>query len=290
MKNPYFLGILFSVFFCHLTTLTLAAEDEQQDQSLMLTSEVDLYSADVHINGEDPKEDKKRKIIGQGENVTITLTGKGVGERTDVKWVFSGNGGLLDESRGTTATLKASKTETGSITVHAEANGKKSDSLTFEIISPNGAEGEKNIENQIAAGQVGVDVIMHVTVQPTNVNFSNLAAVEEDHGTVPDPGSSSFPFPDHEPNPEAVPISQINHFKDHVKLSISSADAYAIVGAVQWDWVCKFRTTGVSSFFKETNQTFSLIRDRKIGLPPVDKIMVKIRKFDKEFSNEYKFN
>ena len=285
LKNLYWIGISFLYF---VGVLPITAEE---DQSLTITSETDDYSADFYIKGTDPKTDKERTTIGQGELVTITLTGKNVDDTTSAKWLASGSGGSLEESGGTSATLKASKIETGGVTIHAEANGKRSKELTFNVISPEDAEGQKEKDNPIPSGKIGVDVLMNVTVHPTNVSFSNLSVVEEDHGTVPAPDSLPFPFPDHESNPEAVSLSALNQFQDNVAAVLPAADLYLLPnGTVQWDWICKFRTTGVDDFFKVTNQTFSLIRDRKLGLPPSDKISIKVKKFDVEFSSESKFN
>lgn len=287
VKRACFFAVL-GILFLSTVTVPLKAEEEPQDESLILTSETDLNSADVKLNGTDPDEDKKRTTIGQGETVTLTLTGKGISGETKVKWTKSGSGATFSAGESTSATLKAFVTETGTYKVSAEVDGKKSNELTFTIVAPASLSGKKISEAPTGAGTIGVSGAIQVTVQPTNVSFSNLQIVELDGGTVVDPASGPFGFPVHQPNPTAARIDEFNQFTDTVAGSEKiTKEIKEMTTFVKWHWVCHFRTVGQGSHFTTEHQTFAITRNLA---PPVNTVTMAINKFGVDFSSTVNVN
>ena len=55
--------------------------------ALRIETETEEYSADIYLgNTDDRKADRERKTIGVGERITLTLTGKPLGNVDELEW------------------------------------------------------------------------------------------------------------------------------------------------------------------------------------------------------------
>ena len=84
VNNIRILLIGCAVFLCGLS---YADVEEEDSGALRIETETEEYSADIYLgNTDDRKADRERKTIGVGERITLTLTGKPLGNVDELEW------------------------------------------------------------------------------------------------------------------------------------------------------------------------------------------------------------
>ena len=193
--------------------------DTDDSGALRIETQADALSAEYGlkvIRREDPgkpEDDKKRKALGIGEIVTLTLTGKPMGKIDELTWSFLKGKSLV---RAMEANELKGETEI-SITVKPDLTPRQlkansfiqlkvttSEGRTvnmdapFQVFFPKGITGmhEGNgtsIGNPNNNSATSASMKLILQLSPDNVNFSNIKIIERDDGSVPEPKVSLDP-------------------------------------------------------------------------------------------------
>lgn len=217
--------------------------EEESYEPLRIKSRTELCSADYYIKGggeEDKEEDRKRKNIGVGENITLLLIGKPKGNIEELTWNIKGDGFLQTDtnpfkgSQKITLTARKDLTKDARVTVTAKTSGGKQAKITVNIRVPKKTakvkhEGQMDLGHGFSAntadfkipkGEHGVLGFIKVTLFPTNVSFKEIRIIERDGGLMWDGKNGKPPQPKPELAMEhatcniAAPIQDKNNFYD----------------------------------------------------------------------------
>lgn len=250
-----FFPLLFCLLAVSFSTGLLRAANEPDDDMeeteeeaygpLQIKSRTELCSADYYIKGgteEDQEEDKKRKNIGIGENITLLLIGKPKGNIKELVWNIKGEGFQQTEtdpfkgSQQITLTARKDLTKDARVTITAQTSEGKQAKITVNIRIPKKMtkekyEGHMNLGNGFSAntadfnipqGEHGVWGFIKVTLFPTDVSFQGIKVIERDGGLMWDGKNGKPPQPKPELAAEhttcnmAAPIQEKNNFYDMV--------------------------------------------------------------------------
>lgn len=233
--------------------------------ALAIESKTALYSANIHIKGENATEeekndDKKRNSVGIGESFTLTLTGKPLGDLKELTWEFVSGKELVEETdpdafKGKTFLQLAARKD---LTPEQLKNhsGVKLTVTTGEgrvvpmknpmiIVFPTAMTAKHigagtPIENSNNRGATEPSAWLRVTLQPTDVAFKNIKIIERDLGSVPDkPRKSLDEGHAGHGNDVVIDIDDSNKFKDRIKGIVTHQDILQKVHVLPQDWIWK---------------------------------------------------
>ena len=245
------------------------ADNQEEDNSgaLRIESKTTLCSAGFNIkkargeNGDEEK-DKERKLLGIGEIVTLTLTGKPQGKIKELTWSFESGGDLVneltsEELKGKTKLTIAVKSDLSPDQLKQNSNitlkvttseGRTVSSGAFTVFFPQGMEGMHR-GSGIPAGGFGNDssatspnASLLVTLQPESVNFQHIQIIERDMGSQPQ-GMSLDQGHKGQGVDTVVSIDDCNRFTDKIA---GVAKHEEIAGKKHrlpqaWSWICSWR-------------------------------------------------
>lgn len=126
--------------------------EEEACGPLQIKSQTELCSADYYIKGgseQDKEEDRKRKDIGIGENITLLLIGKSKGNIEEITWDIKGEGFQQTDtnpfkgSQQITLTAKKDLTKDARVTITAKTGEDKEAKITVNIRIPKKITKEK---------------------------------------------------------------------------------------------------------------------------------------------------
>lgn len=304
MKNPMLQlpGNLVLWFRCMLLTgcmlsssILLAEEDGEADEnagSLRIKSETAENSAAILIREEeegsipekDKEEDKKRKTIGIGEYIKLTLNGKPqlIGKVSKLKWSITAGEGfaeIKDEKEGVRSVTIQAKNDTssgGKVTAQVAMESGDTKEFSFSVVVPSGIKakhrrksynrGEPNfhkrgVPSTTVDGEVakaGASAWLELTFQPTTVSFKGIQIMERDKGTKPDPTPTLATV--HTPNPKPIKLNDKNRIFDNISSSRGITLLKLHVLPQNWYWICDWNchADGKDTFTVTTvNQNFN---------------------------------
>lgn len=251
-KCAKILLIYCTVFLC---SLSCADVQEEESGALSIETETEEYSADIHLgNTTDRKADKERKEIGIGEQVTLTLTGKPLGNVKEIEWTVEEGGEkyieMPEDTTGKisiTVTAKKRLQQGGSATVQAITGEGRTVKTTLKVVVPSEIRAEhKNggmATERLPEGMtsvIGASAVLKLTLHPTNVSFKNIKIIERDKDSEP-PGTDFDPGHSRHGADEVAEVSETNQLQDNVMAGIFSADVEHARFPQSWDWVCSWR-------------------------------------------------
>lgn len=247
----------------------LLADDQDEDNSgaLRIISKTAVCSAGFNIekakgNSGNEEEDQKRKSLGIGEEVTLTLTGKPQGEIKELTWSFESGGNLVneltsEELKGKIELAISVKPDLSPEQLQKNSNitlkvttseGRTVSSGAFTVFFPEGMEGMHKGKGTPAGGfandssATSPNASLLVTLQPESVNFQNIQIIERDMGSQPKGMSLD---PGHKGNgvDRVVSIDDCNRFIDRIA---GVAKHEEIAGRKHrlpqgWSWICSWR-------------------------------------------------
>jgi hypothetical protein len=156
--------------------------------------------------------DRARRTIGVGEQVVLKV----VPTEFSADWTLSGDGWLSDTAGLQCTLLAYDRTSTPSVTATC---GGQSVTVSFTVVEPADQTATKIGEDVYPPGTQGVGMSLAVTVNPTNVSFTNV----EMHEILYRSGTSrsgyfvNVPWSEliHHPTKPWVPLVSGNLWKDH---------------------------------------------------------------------------
>ena len=177
--------------------------EEESYGPLRIKSQTRLCSADYYIKGgkeESREEDRKRKNIGIGENISFLLIGKPKGNIKELTWSIKGDGFQQTDtesfkgSQQITLTAKEALTKDARVTITARTSEDKEAKITVNIRIPKKITKEKyegqmdlgdgfsanTADFKIPKGEHGVFGFVKVTIFPTDVSFKEVKVIERD--------------------------------------------------------------------------------------------------------------
>lgn len=281
--------LLLCVFLSIFYKCVLWAEENSPEAfPLTIESETALCSAKCKINGENETEDKKRKKIGIGESVILTLTGKNVEEYPeDVEWEITEGENLVtcipENLKGKTtlqfkAALDLEKQST--VTIQAKLRDLKSNPVTFTIIPPEDVEAKHTLYN----GELGCPVpifdedgnfigwysddidntiirlsaYLEVTLLPIDVNFQAVPIIENPHKDDPNGGVITYPgyfatlLYGHDSNPDPFYPDEKNMFNDSIGITIPTEDIQKIASKrlypQKFSYICSYHIEKIEGY------------------------------------------
>ena len=189
-------------------------------------------------------EDQKRRKLGVGEEVNLTLKPSSLPSPT---WALSGTPGTstLNPATGITSLLTSGKracTPTTEVTVLGE-----SVKIDFDVVQPTGETATKNSDMSFAAGTQGAGMELEITTLPDDVSFYNVEVIEIDKGTqnvtgffVPFPANSLA----HTPNANWIQLSQENQWNDSASFYGWGNSTTWANGTYEWAIEVRWRVVG----------------------------------------------
>ncbi|WP_300811453.1 hypothetical protein, partial [uncultured Akkermansia sp.] len=181
--------------------------EEEACGPLQIKSQTELCSADYYIKGgseQDKEDDRKRKNIGIGENISFLLIGKPKGNIEEITWNIKGEGFQQTDtnpfkgSQQITLTAKKDLTKDARVTITAKTGEDKEAKITVNIRIPKKITKEKyeghmdlgdgfsanTADFKIPKGEHGVWGFIKVTLFPTDVSFKGVKVIERDGGLM----------------------------------------------------------------------------------------------------------
>ena len=181
--------------------------EEEACGPLQIKSQTELCSADYYIKGgseQDKEDDRKRKNIGIGENISFLLIGKPKGNIEEITWNIKGEGFQQTDtnpfkgSQQITLTAKKDLTKDARVTITAKTGEDKEAKITVNIRIPKKITEEKyeghmdlgdgfsanTADFKIPKGEHGVWGFVKVTLFPTDVSFKGVKVIERDGGLM----------------------------------------------------------------------------------------------------------
>lgn len=256
--------------------LSSASAQEEDTGALQIESATDELSADIHIAREEGKEpprseaeDKKRKNLGIGEFVTLSLTGKPslLGDPEKLEWDVISNKDTVHFIGKRKGVKKVKfqispyikKAENVIIQAKTSANLKKT--IEFQVFLPRqdinnqqqvtvqhaknpktGKRGYDEWNFEAFPTQTGCYAKLEITLHPTDVSFHHVEVKETHLKNVPDP------LPEladqHEPLDIAADVNRRNVFIDNIG-SPKTMDRCKNLPQ-EWWWITKFSTSQFS--------------------------------------------
>lgn len=250
-KSTKFLLIYCAVFLCSFSRV---GADEEGSGALRIETETEEYSADIHLgNTTDRKADKERKKIGVGEKMTLTLTGKPLGNVDELEWNLKEDGDkyieMPEETKGKVSIIVTAKRQLqqgGSATIQAITSEGREVKTTLEVVAPseiraehkNGGTATERLPEGLTT-VIGASAVLKLTLYPTDVSFKNVKIIERDKGS--EPSGTDFD-PGHSRNgaDEAIEVSATNQLEDNVTGGIFAVDLEHSHFPQAWDWVCSW--------------------------------------------------
>ena len=219
--------------------------EEEACGPLQIKSQTELYSADYYIKGgseQDKEDDRKRKNIGVGENISFLLIGKPRGDIKELIWSIKGDGFQPTDNESFKGeqkiALSARKdlTKDTRVTITAKTGEDKEAKITVNIRIPKKITKEKyeghmdlgdgfsanTADFKISKGEHGVWGFVKVTLFPTDVSFKGVKVIERDGRLMWEGKNGTPPRPQPELAVEhvtcnmAAPIQDKNNFYDMV--------------------------------------------------------------------------
>lgn len=251
VNNIRILLIGCAVFLCGLS---YADVEEEDSGALRIETETEEYSADIYLgNTDDRKADRERKTIGVGERITLTLTGKPLGNVDELEWNLVEDGDkyveMPEETKGKISivvTAKKRLQRDGSATVLAVTSEGRKVKVTLNVVVPSAIRAEhKNggmSTERLPEGKtsvIGASAVLKLTLHPTSVSFKNVKIIERDKGSEP-PGTDFDPGHSRNGTNEAAEVSETNQLQDNVMAGIFAADVEHARFPQSWDWVCSW--------------------------------------------------
>ena len=252
VNNIRILLIGCAVFLCGLS---YADVEEEDSGALRIETETEEYSADIYLgNTDDRKADRERKTIGVGERITLTLTGKPLGNVKEIEWKAEENGEeyveMPQKTRGElsiTVTARKRLRQGGFAVIQAITSEGRKVKTTLNVVIPseiraehkNGGTATESLPEGLTA-VIGASAVLKLTLYPTSVNFKNVRIIERDKGSVP-PGTDFDPGHSRNGANEAAKVSETNQLEDNVTGGIFAADVEHSHFPQSWDWVCSWR-------------------------------------------------
>lgn len=186
VNNIRILLIGCAVFLCGLS---YADVEEEDSGALRIETETEEYSADIYLgNTDDRKVDRERKTIGVGERITLTLTGKPLGNVKEIEWKAEENGEeyveMPQKTRGElsiTVTARKRLRQGGFAVIQAITSEGRKVKTTLNVVIPseiraehkNGGTATESLPEGLTA-VIGASAVLKLTLYPTSVNFKNV--------------------------------------------------------------------------------------------------------------------
>lgn len=267
---------LFFYLISVLALLPCAHAEEENEGVLQIESTTEELSADIHIareEGKEPprseKEDKKRRNLGIGEFVVLSLTGKSflVGDIEKLEWEVI-NGKKLVTFIGKHQGVKTVKfqvspyaKEAEDITIQAKTSTNRKKKIEFQVFLP---KQDTNNKQQVTAqharnpktGKRGYDewnfeafptetgcyAKLEITLHPTNVSFKHVEILETHLQNIPDPLPELAD--EHHPLEIAADVNHRNVFIDNIGSPKTMNRCKDL--PEEWWWLTKFSTSRFS--------------------------------------------
>lgn len=267
--------MVFLFFFFFISVEKVHSQESDEIHALEIESETVLCSADFYIKkekGEDVDEnsDKKRKKIGIGEEVKLTLTGKPKGNVSELEWKITQGDNLcelVDKTKGTDEVKLVAKKNIekgGNAKIIVTTSEGIVKFIQFEIVMPNKLSGE-HLNGGTASGIkdgdidiVGASAQIKVTVEPTEVSFKNIKLIERDKNSKP-PGFSLDPGHKDHGCDVRWDIDEKNQFVDHLIGGEFYNQMDNHILPQEWAWVCEWNVhVGPGGENTEDKDTFTI--------------------------------
>lgn len=221
--------VLWSSLIISCSTFQLMGDEEKPEKIMELVSETEKYSARIIRNKDatekEKKEDRKRRRIGLGESVKITLTSKKAAllePKNKIRWKVTNGKKLLDgellkdDAEPESATFRinhlASKEQiqevqkTGGLVIEVETQQGIAlpDPITFEVVFPEQLTAEHGVlEGKRGMPMAkfprdgdkdpGVSARLIVSIHPMDVCYEGIWVIEKDRGFEGPTGSLAGP-------------------------------------------------------------------------------------------------
>lgn len=244
---------------------------------LRIDSETGDYSAQIYIREEeegsvpekDKENDKKRKKVGMGETVFLTLTAdkpQVIGDPSQIEWTIEKGENLAsfqDEDTSVIQTLiiKNDLSKGGEIVVKATTEEGREAKINLSAIIPEGISvkhrrksNDRNHPDFNKRGVIsivppkdgdqviaGASCYLEITFLPTSVSFNTIQIIERDKGCFPAPAEGSLAGT-HIPNPNPLPLDNKNRIFDRIFFRKSVQDLKLFDLKQTWRWVCDWNT------------------------------------------------
>ena len=140
--------------------------EEEACGPLQIKSQTELCSADYYIKGgseQDKEDDRKRKNIGIGENISFLLIGKPKGNIKELTWSIKGDGFQLTDTelfkgeQKIALTARKDLTKDTRVTITAKTDEDKEAKITVNIRIP------KKITKEKYEGHMGLGLsLIHI--------------------------------------------------------------------------------------------------------------------------------
>lgn len=282
------------VIGCILSSSILRAEDDENENSgsLSIISETAENSAAIYIkeeeqgpvSKEEKEKDKKRKTIGIGERINLTLNGKPqlIGDVSKLQWsITEGEGfaeiiGKKEGSKSIDIDAKKNIASGGQVTVRVEMESGETMQTNLTVVVPSGIEAKhcrksydrkhpdfnkRGVSSTTVDGDVsiaGVGAYLELKVNPDNVSFRGIQIMERDKGTQPNPAPTLATV--HTPNPNPVGLTDKNRMFDNISSVRTISMLKNHVLPQRWHWVCDWNchANGQDIFtIRTVNQSFN---------------------------------
>lgn len=207
----------------------------------------------------DEKTDKERKKLGIGEKVVLTLSGKPKGNISQLQWKITKGETLASLPQKTegheeiTLTVNKRVEQKGEVEVTVTTSEGLEKSITFEILVPTKLTAAVPVQADLPSKSnlIIVAADIKLTVEPTEVSFSNIKLIERDGGLTyvtpnppPDPQKHEIklgvPHTDHGCD-EARSIEQNNSFSDLVLFVATYNAMWSARLPQEWFWTCDWK-------------------------------------------------
>ena len=188
-----------------------------------------------------------------GEKVTLTLTGKPLGNIKEVEWKVEEKGEeyieIPQKTKGElsiTVTAKKRLQQGGSATIQAITSEGRKVKTTLNVVVPseiraehkNGGMATERLPEGVTT-VIGASAVLKLTLYPTDVSFKNVKIIERDKGSEPS-GTDFDPGHSRNGTDEAIKVSATNQLEDNVTGGIFAVDVEHSHFPQAWDWVCSW--------------------------------------------------
>ena len=186
VNNIRILLIGCAVFLCGLS---YADVEEEDSGALRIETETEEYSADIYLgNTDDRKADRERKTIGVGERITLTLTGKPLGNVDELEWNLVEDGDkyveMPEETKCKISIVVSAKKRLqrdGSATVLAVTSEGRKVKVTLNVVVPSAIRAEhKNggmATERLPEGKtsvIGASAVLKHKLHTPSLSFKNV--------------------------------------------------------------------------------------------------------------------
>lgn len=256
--------------------LPLSEAGEEDTGALQIESATDELSADIHIAREEGKEpprseadDRKRKKLGIGEFVTLSLTGKPslIGDIEKLEWEVTSNKDtvhFIGKRKGVKKVkfqISPYLEKAENVIIQAKTSANLTKPIEFQVFLPKqdvnnqqqvtvrhaknpktGKRGYDEWNFEAFPTETGCYAKLEITLHPTDVSFRHVEVKETHLKNVPEPLPELAD--EHEPLKIAADVNTRNVFIDNIGSPKTMNRCKNL--PQEWWWITKFSTSRFS--------------------------------------------